>query len=150
MKNSCVDISIYGERNYKLFLDIIKREIDKLKYTDITAIQALILLNLGDNVVTISEVISRGYYIGSNASYNVKKLVKSGYITQVSSNYDKRAVLLKLTPKATTLCAKIDKSIEAQMNGLEKTIKGKLDLKSGIEFLKTIERFWQNLLQTRI
>ena len=150
MRNSCVDVSICGEKNYRLFLDIIKQELDFFNYTDITAIQALILLNLGDNVVTIGEIISRGYYIGSNASYNVKKLIKSGYISQVPSEYDKRAVFLKLTKKGTDLCEKIDKSIDGHLVSFEKKVKGKFDMKSGIEFLKNVERFWKDLLQSRV
>ena len=74
MKNDFVDISICGELNYRLFLSVIKHELDKLGYADIAAVQALILMNLGDNVVTITEVMSRGYYIGSNASYNIISL----------------------------------------------------------------------------
>lgn len=150
MKNGCVDVSICGEKNYRLFLDIIKQELDFLNCTDITAIQALILLNLGDNVVTIGEVISRGYYIGSNASYNIKKLIKTGYISQVSSEYDKRAVFLKSTKKGLDLCAKIDKSIDEHMTSFEKRSKGKIDMKSGIAFLKDVERFWLDLLQSRM
>ena len=150
MRNCCVDVSICGEKNYRLFLDIIKQELDFLGYTDITAIQALILLNLGDNVVNIGEIISRGYYIGSNASYNVKKLIKTGYITQVPSEYDKRAVFLKLTEKGINLCEKIDKSIDSHMDSFEKKVKGKFDMKSGIEFLRNVERFWKDLLQSRV
>ena len=145
-----MDVSICGEKNYRLFLDIIKQELDLLNYTDITSIQALILLNLGDNVVTIGEIISRGYYIGSNASYNIKKLIKTGYITQVPSEYDKRAVFLKLTDKGLDLCEKIDKSIDSYMTTMDKKLKGKFDMKSGIAFLQDVGRLWSDLLQSRV
>ena len=103
MNNGCIDISIYGEKNYKLFLEAIKQELDLAKYTDLTPIQALILLNISDNVLTIGEVMSRGYYLGSNASYNIKKLTNTGYISTVPSDYDRRAIIIKLTKKGCKL-----------------------------------------------
>lgn len=150
MRNSCVEVSVYGEKNYRLFLDIIKQELDNLNYTDLTAIQAFLLMNIGENIVTIGEVISRGYYIGSNASYNVKKLIANGYILQVPSDYDKRAVYLKLTEKGRKLCGKIDESIKGHMNLFESRMKGKFDMNAGVEFLKNVERVWKDLLQSRL
>ncbi len=150
MRNNCVDVSVYGERNYRLFLDIIKQELDSFNHTDITAIQAFLLMNIGENVVTIGEVISRGYYIGSNASYNVKKLINNGYIQQVPSEYDRRTVYLKLTEKGLELCGEIDDSIKCHMNLFENKLKGKFDMNTGIEFLKNVERVWKDLLQNRI
>lgn len=150
MKNSCVEVSICGEKNYKLFLDVMKQELDLLGYTDITAVQALILLNLGENVVTVSEVISRGYYTGSNASYNIKKLIKNGYIVQYPSEHDKRAAFLKLTPKGIDLCEKIDKAIASHVSPFTSKLNGKFDMQSGIEFLKSVGGFWKDLIQSRL
>ena len=150
MKNSCIEVSIYGEKNYRLFLDVIKHELDKSHYTDITAIQALILLNIGNNIITIGEVISRGYYIGSNASYNVKKLTNTEYIEAIQSEYDKRAMNLKLTKKGLSLCEKLEKSIQNHFDMAEKDKKIKLDMQSGLEFLKCLERFWNDILHNRI
>src|SRR5205823_14986505 len=41
-------------------------------------VQALMLFNIVDAEVTVGELTSRGCYLGSNVSYNVKKLVESG------------------------------------------------------------------------
>ena len=150
MNNSCIDISIYGEKNYKLFLEAIKQELDLAKYTDLTPIQALILLNISDNVLTIGEVMSRGYYLGSNASYNIKKLTKTGYISTVPSDYDRRAIIIKLTKKGIELCAKIDKALNNHLELAIKKTKIKLDVHAGLEFLKNVERFWNEVLNGRI
>jgi len=146
MNNSCIDISIYGEKNYKLFLEAIKQELDRAKYTDLTAIQALILLNINDNTVTIGEVMSRGYYLGSNASYNIKKLTNTGYISTVQSDYDKRAIIIKLTKKGIELCSKIDKALNNHLEMAVKKTKIKLDLNAGLAFLKDVERFWNEVI----
>ena len=150
MNNGCIDISIYGEKNYKLFLEAIKQELDRSKYTDLTAIQALILLNINDNAVTIGEVLSRGYYLGSNASYNIKKLTKTGYIAAVPSDYDKRAIIIQLTKKGIELCSKIDTALSNHLELAIKKTKIKLDMDAGLEFLKNVERFWNEVLHRRI
>jgi DNA-binding MarR family transcriptional regulator len=150
MRNSCIEISIHGEKNYKLFLDIIKQELDTLKYADINATQAFILMNINENVVTIGELISRGYYIGSNASYNVRKLITNEYIQQNPSDYDKRAVYLKLTKKGTQLCSELDSIIEGYMKLFNKRFDGKFDIAHGIEFLKNVEHFWTDVLRRRL
>ena len=80
MKNKCMEVYVYGERLYRLFLDIIKLELDSMGVTDINSIQALTLMNIGDSIVTVGELRSKGYYSGSNASYNIKKMVSNGYI----------------------------------------------------------------------
>lgn len=147
MRNECIDISIWGERNYKLFLDILKRELDKMGCTDITPIQTMILLNIGDGVVTIGEVIGRGYYIGSNASYNVKKLIKNGYMEQVPSDFDRRSVFLKLTIKGLNLCENLENILDVHMAEFDKFQRKRYDMKTCIEFLKSVERFWVGILQ---
>ena len=150
MNNGCIDISIYGEKNYKLFLETLKKELDRAKYTDLTAIQALILLNINDDVVAIGEVMSRGYYLGSNASYNIKKLTNTGYISTVPSEYDKRSIIIKLTKKGIELCSKIDKALNNHLELASKRTKMKLDIQGGLEFLKNVERFWNEVLHNRI
>ena len=149
MKNSCVEVSIYGERNYKLFLEVIRREIDKEGYNAISAVQAFMLMNMGDNVVTIGEIISRGYYIGTNATYNIKKLINAGYLASIPSSYDKRAIYLRLTSKGQELIQKLDKNLTQYMKDFESKSKGKFNLTKGIEFLKDIETFWNEVLLLR-
>ena len=150
MRNSCVEVSIYGERNYKLFLEVIRREIDKEGcYNAISAVQAFMLMNMGDNVVTIGEIISRGYYIGTNATYNIKKLINAGYLASTPSSYDKRAIYLRLTSKGQELIQKLDKNLTQYMNDFEAKTKGKFNLAKGIEFLKDIETFWNEVLLLR-
>ena len=149
MSKDCIEVSVYGEKNYRLFLDVIKQELVSSGCEEITSTQALILLNINENVVTTGEVITKGYYIGSNASYNVKKLVNAGYLTSVQSDYDKRTILLKLTEKGLQLCDRINKSLDTHMNKAEKVSKSKLDMKVGLGFMKNLERFWNDVLRNR-
>ena len=68
------------ERLHRLLLDVIKDEFERVGVLEINAVQALLLFNIGENEVTAGELKSRGYYQGSNVSYNLKKLVEMGYI----------------------------------------------------------------------
>src|SRR5213595_3827785 len=87
------------ERLHRRLLDVIKDEFDRNGRSDINAIQALLLSNIGDSELTAGELRSRGYYLGSNVSYNLKKLVEMDYLHHSRSRVDRRAVRISLTDK---------------------------------------------------
>lgn len=87
------------ERLHRLLLDVVKDEFERLSMLDINSVQALLLFNIGENEVTAGELKSRGYYQGSNVSYNLKKLVECGYMHHKRCEIDRRAVRVKLTDK---------------------------------------------------
>jgi DNA-binding MarR family transcriptional regulator len=87
------------ERLHRRLLDLIKDEFDRMGWDDINPVQALLMFNIGDSELTAGELRSRGYYLGSNVSYNLKKLVETGYIFQERSRTDRRSVRIRLTPK---------------------------------------------------
>ena len=87
------------ERLHRLLLDVIKDEFERIGVLDINAVQALLLFNIGDNEVTAGELKSRGYYQGSNVSYNLKKLVEMGYMHHQRCEIDRRSVRVRLTEK---------------------------------------------------
>jgi DNA-binding MarR family transcriptional regulator len=85
------------ERLHRLLLDVIKDEFERLGLLNVNPVQALLLYNIGDNEVTAGELKSRGYYQGSNVSYNLKKLVEAGYMHHARCGIDRRAVRISLT-----------------------------------------------------
>ena len=87
------------ERLHRRLLDVIKDEFDRRGRSDINAVQALLLYNIGDKELTAGELRTRGYYLGSNVSYNVKKLVEMGYLHHARSRVDRRSVRISLTEK---------------------------------------------------
>ena len=68
------------ERLHRRLLDVIKDEFERSGRSDVNSVQALLLFNIGDAELTAGELRSRGYYLGSNVSYNLKKLVEMGFI----------------------------------------------------------------------
>src|ERR1044072_2402096 len=91
------------ERLHRRLLDVIKDEFDRNGRSDINAIQALLLFNIGNSELTAGELRSRGYYLGSNVSYNLKKLVDLGFINHQGSRIDRRSVRISLTETGTEI-----------------------------------------------
>src|SRR5665213_4114226 len=89
------------ERLHRRLLDVIKDEFDRRGRSDINSVQALLLYNIGDKELTAGELRTRGYYLGSNVSYNVKKLVEMGYLHHARSRVDRRSVRISLTDKGS-------------------------------------------------
>ena len=115
MKQIFIENILFIERLHRRFLDVIKAELDKLGVDDINNVQTLILYNVNQDRMTISELTSRGYYLGSNVSYNIKKLVEAEYLIQERSLHDKRAVKIRLSEKGLLLCTKIDTFLEKSL-----------------------------------
>ena len=91
------------ERLHRQFLDVLKLELDRKGIQDINNVQSMILYNIGDDELTVGELTIRGYYLGSNVSYNVKKMVEAGYLIQERSVHDKRSIRVRLSDKGIKL-----------------------------------------------
>jgi DNA-binding MarR family transcriptional regulator len=107
------------ERLHKQFLDLIQVELDDTKTADINSVQSLILHAIGDAEVLVGDLTQRGYYLGSNVSYNVRRLAESGYLIQERSTHDRRAIKLRLTEKGETLCRRLDALFDAHIRELD-------------------------------
>jgi DNA-binding MarR family transcriptional regulator len=139
------------ERLHRLLLDVIKSEFDRAGEGDLNSVQALLLYNIGESELTAGELKTRGYYLGSNVSYNLKKLVDMGYIHYKRSDTDKRQVRVSLTPKGKDACAIIQKLYQRQLGSIEQV--GQVtqeDLKSLNRSLSRLERFWSDQIRFRL
>jgi len=131
------------ERLHRLLLDVIKDEFERLGVLEINPVQALLLFNVGEKEVTAGELKSRGYYQGSNVSYNLKKLVDLGYMHHQRCEIDRRNVRVKLTPKGREVQA-IMKNLFRQHGEKMQSVQG-LGAATLMETTKTLarlERFW--------
>lgn len=145
MKQVYTESILLIERLHRRFLDVVKAELDRLKIDDVNNVQTLILYNIGDEQLTIGELTNRGYYLGSNVSYNVKKLVENGYLEQARAQHDKRSTRIKLSEKAINLCKKIDELYQRNIDVLSKEAKEE-DLVSLNKTLIQLENFWTNYI----
>lgn len=145
MKESYFQSVVMIERLHRLFLDVMKGELDRLNIHDINNVQALILYNIGNSQLTVGELTNRGYYLGSNVSYNLRKMVQNGYVEQIPSPHDRRSSHVKLSGKGMTLFNKVDEILTRHASSLSGTIMKNNGLDAFCATLSNLEDFWKNL-----
>jgi DNA-binding MarR family transcriptional regulator len=138
------------ERLHRQSLDVLKLELDRLGIQDINNVQSLILYSVGSDQLTVGELTLRGYYLGSNVSYNLKKMVDSGYLVQERSLHDRRSVRIKVSPKGTKLRVKLDEFFERDGGQLAKNGLTPDALAQLGEMLTKLERFWSSQTEAQI
>ncbi len=136
------------ERLHRLLLDVIKDEFERLGLLDINSVQALLLFNIGENEVTAGELKSRGYYQGSNVSYNLKKLVEAGYMHHQRCEIDRRAVRVSLTEKGRKIRVIVEELFGRHVQGMaSKDVIGESGLQSINNVLRRVERYWTDQIR---
>jgi DNA-binding MarR family transcriptional regulator len=146
VKQSYLETIRLIERLHRRFLDVIKTELDRLGIEDINNVQTLILSNISNEQLTVGELTARGYYLGSNVSYNVKKLVENGYLNQERSPHDRRMTRVRVSEKGLGLCGRIDELYQNNAAQLERDVIAKEQLASTNQVLSALERYWSNYI----
>jgi DNA-binding MarR family transcriptional regulator len=139
------------ERLHRRLLGVIKDEFDRHGRADVNSTQASLLYNIGEQELSASELHSRGYYLGSNVSYNLKKLIEAGFIHHQPSSVDRRSVRIRLTDKGRGICYIVDMLYQKHVHTVEQV--------GGICFdemvalnksLQRLERFWTDQILYRL
>ncbi|WP_425072973.1 MarR family winged helix-turn-helix transcriptional regulator [Sagittula sp. S175] len=145
---SYLDALSLVERLHRLLLDVIKDEFERLGIIDVNAVQALLLFNIGENEVTAGELKTRGYYQGSNVSYNLKKLVEMGYMHHQRCEIDRRSVRVRLTQRGREIRNIVSDLFARHAEGLQSkavlSIEGMDDISVA---LKRVERYWTDQIR---
>lgn len=139
------------ERLHRRLLDVIKDEFERQGRNDVNSVQALLLFNVGDSELTAGELKSRGYYLGSNVSYNLKKLVDMGYIHHERSSKDRRSVRVRLTEKGLAVRDVVSQLYNKHLGSIEPVgdLRGD-DLAHLNKSLRRLERFWTDQIRYRL
>jgi DNA-binding MarR family transcriptional regulator len=139
------------ERLHRRLLDVIKDEFDRRGRSDINSVQALLLYNIGDKELTAGELRTRGYYLGSNVSYNLKKLVEMAYLDHQRSRVDRRSVRIKLTDKGRDARDIIEGLYQKHVRTVEQV--GGINAEEFSTLNKSLhrlERFWTDQILYRL
>ena len=139
------------ERLHRQLLDVIKDELDRRGERVVNSVQALLLFNIGDQELTAGELRTRGHYLGSNVSYNLKKLVESGYIHHERSDVDRRSVHVSLTEKGCEIRDIVTKLFDRHLESIEAVgnVTGQ-DFEDLNTSLRRLERFWLDQVRYRL
>src|SRR6056297_4000527 len=136
------------ERLHRLLLDVVKDEFERLGLLDINAVQALLLFNIGENEVTAGELKTRGYYQGSNVSYNLKKLVDMGYMHHQRCEIDRRSVRVRLTGRGRDIRNIVAGLFERHAEGLQgRGVLGADGIDQITIALRRVEHYWTDQIR---
>lgn len=147
MSKEYIDLTLLIERLHRRFLDVLRTELKRIGIRDINGVQALILANIGDDEIVIRDLIERGYYQGSNVSYNIKKLTDYGYLDQERALHDKRSITVKLTDKGRQVVAGVRELEEKNGMKFQESIGDPDTMTNAIEMLRKLERTWDEYIR---
>ena len=139
------------ERLHRRLLDVIKDELDRRGRSDINSVQELLMYNIGDKELTAGELRTRGYYLGSNVSYNLKKLVEMEFLDHQRSRVDRRSVRIKLTAKGQEVRDIVDTLYQKHVRTVEQVGGINADEFANLnKSLHRLERFWTDQILYRL
>src|ERR1700688_3430035 len=142
MTNDLSEVVVLAESVHRRFLEAIQLEIDARNIRDINNVRALMLLNIGDTKMSSGELISRQCYLGSNVSYNLKKLTEAGYVIHERSTHDRRVMMVRNSPKGAELCAVLQEMTARHIQALARDGFKMEDLITCRQVLRTLQSFW--------
>jgi len=142
MNNLYLEVISLVERLHRQFLEVVKLELEGLSIHDINNVQAMMLFNIGDAEMTVGELTLRGCYLGSNVSYNVKKMVENGYLAHERSVHDRRSIHVRLTEKGGKLRDSLSSMHRRHGEMLTQSSLSSNDLQATSVTLRRLERFW--------
>lgn len=141
------DLAHMIERLHRRYLDVVRAALTRIGVDDVNPVQALMLTNIGDEEVVVRDLVERGYYLGSNASYNIKKLTEAGYLEQARSTFDRRSVRIKLTGKGQELRGKLQQMERSNADALAEGAADGTGLAETCRLLRKLERVWSDFIQ---
>jgi DNA-binding MarR family transcriptional regulator len=142
LKKEYLELTRLIERLHRRFLDLLRAELNRLGIRDINSVQALLLANIGREEIAIRDLVERGYYQGSNVSYNIKKLAEMGYLDHERATHDRRSVSIRLTEKALGIVDQI-RELELRIAGqLGAVDVGADQIDAVCQALRRVERTW--------
>jgi len=142
MNTAYLEVISLVERLHRHFLEVVKLELERLGIHDINNVQGMMLFNIGDAEMTVGELTLRGCYLGSNVSYNVKKMVENGYLAQQRSLHDRRSIHVHLTEKGIKLRDLLTVMHQRHAEMLPQAAVSFEDLRGASATLRRLERFW--------
>ncbi len=136
------------ERLHRLLLDVVKDEFERSGRLDINSVQAILLFNIGEEELTAGDLKARGYYQGSNVSYNLKKLVEGGYLHHERCSMDRRSVRIRLTEKGAEVSRFVGAIFDRHVRHfLANDIVGLAELQQLTKSMRMLEQYWREQIR---
>jgi DNA-binding MarR family transcriptional regulator len=134
-----LDLARYVERAHRRYLDVLRAELARLGIDDVSPAQVLMMFTIGEGEMSVRDLLERGNYLGSNASYNLKRLLEAGYIEREASSRDRRSAHISLAPRGHELCAKIREIDQSYQQLLVRDSEQLRDIETTVKTLRRVE-----------
>jgi DNA-binding MarR family transcriptional regulator len=134
-----LDLAREVERVHRRYLDLLRAELMRLGIDDASPAQVLMLFTIGSDQLSVRDLLERGNYLGSNASYNLKRLLEAGYIEREASSRDRRSAHISLAPRGHELCAKIREIDQSYQQLLVRDSEQLRDIETTVKTLRRVE-----------
>ncbi|SEG74279.1 MarR family transcriptional regulator [Bosea lathyri] len=142
-----LDLARLIDRVHRRFLDYLRLELTRLGVDDVSPSQVMVLLNIGTGEIAVRDLLDRGYYLGSNASYNLKQLVESGYLDRGASPRDRRLARISLSTKGQLLCERLKMLDETNQFGPGQDLDLEPEMQTTYDTLRRLEQLWSDALR---
>ena len=142
MKSAYLETISLIERLHRQCLEVVKADLDRRGVRDLNNVQALILFNVGEEEYSVGELTQRGYYLGSNVSYNVKKMVEHGYLIQERSPHDRRSFHVRASEKGVEIFRRLSQVFDDHTDELAAVHIDKESLDGANTLLRRMLQFW--------
>ncbi len=142
MKEAYLETISLVERLHRQCLEVVKADLDRRGIRDLNNVQALILFNIGEEEFSVGELTQRGYYLGSNVSYNVKKMVEHGYLIQERSPHDRRSFHVRAAEKGVEIFRNLSRMFDGHALELDQSQLDKESLEATNATLNRLQKFW--------
>ena len=144
---SQLDLARLIDRVSRRFLDYLRLELTRLDVDDISPSQVMVLLTIGTGEIAVRDLLDRGYYLGSNASYSLKQLVESGYLERGASPRDRRLARISLSTKGQLLCERLKLLDESNQFGPSQDLDLEPEMQTTHDTLRRLEQLWSDALR---
>lgn len=144
-----VDLLHAVERAQRQLHDTVAAELEREGLSDVTAVQALLLFHLGPDSLTAAEIMHQGRYLGSNVSYNLKKLTEAGRLA--SARDERGAPRFSATDSGKAVQQRLWTLFARQRQALKPVCAMEAqDVAAAAASLKKLERYWADQVRYRL
>jgi DNA-binding MarR family transcriptional regulator len=137
------------ERLHRRSLDLVRADLIEAGIDDLSPSQVMMLFTIGSSELSVRDLIERGYYLGSNASHSLKRLVEAEYVIRTASERDRRSARIRLSDKGRELCDMIRRNDKTYHQLVARNEAEMRDLETTFRTLKRIEQAWSNAVRYR-
>lgn len=108
------EVAIAMDRGLRVFADFSKPILIAHAADTMSITNLLFLVSVGENEARVNDLVKRGHYVGSNASYALKSLQDGGFIERRQDPSDKRNAIVICTDRGRALVVAIKEACAAK------------------------------------